>query len=111
MKNRKLIITVSIVIAMVVVVTSLLLIQIQKEDNNVVVETNTVIAKENVIIIDDDTKKNDQPYKIDANHLYYKKEPELNVNDIIVSGITEAAPNGYIRKVTNINKINSEDDE
>ena len=108
MKNRKLIITVSIVIAMVVVVTSLLLIQIQKEDNNVVVETNTVIVKENVIIIDDDTKKNEQPYKIDANHLYYKKEPKLSVNDIIVSGITKAAPNGYIRKVTNINKINSE---
>lgn len=108
MKNRKLIITVSIVIAMVVVVTSLLLIQIQKEDNNVVVETNTVIVKENVIIIDDDTKKNEQPYKIDANHLYYKKEPELSVNDIIVSGITGAAPNGYIRKVTNIANVGGE---
>lgn len=108
MKNRKLIITVSILIAVVVAVTSILLIKTQSEDNNIVVEANTVEVKENVVVIDDNTKKNDQPYKIDANHLYYKKEPELCVNDVIVSGITEAAPNGYIRKVTNIAKTDGE---
>lgn len=108
MKNRKLIITVSILVAVIAVVTSLVLIKTQKEDNNVVVETNTVELKEDVVIIDDDTKKNKQPYKIDANHLYYKKEPELSVNDVIVSGITEAAPNGYIRKVTKISNVDGQ---
>lgn len=108
MKNRKLIITVSILVAVVAVVTSLVLIKTQKEDNNVVVEVNAITVKEDVVIIDDDTKKNEQPYKIDANHLYYKKEPKLNVNDVIVSGITDAAPNGYIRKVTNIAKTDGE---
>ena len=84
MKNSKLIITVSILIAVVVVVTSIILIKTQKEGENIVVETNTVKVKESVVIIDDGTKKNDQPYKIDANNLYYKKEPNLSVNDIIV---------------------------
>ena len=108
MKNRKLIITISILVTVIIVATSIILVKTQREDNNIVVETNTVIVKENVVIIDDDTKKNDQPYKIDANHLYYKKEPRLNVNDVIVSGITEAAPNGYIRIVTKISNVDGE---
>lgn len=106
MKNKtKIVITISAVLFTVIIAVSLFI--FDKNKNNIY-DSEDVVLKENVVIITNDIEEKLQPYKIDDDCLYFKKNPKYEENDIIVSGITKAAPNGYIRKVVKIEKTDGE---
>lgn len=107
MKKKRNIIIVGVVVALVVTVTATLLIMNKNKQENNKTE-DIVVLKENVIVITDGTDDNLQPYKIDENNLYFKKNPEYNKNDVVVSGMTKAAPNGYIRRIIKTEELNGE---
>ena len=75
-----------------------------KEGKDIDVEVNKIVVNESVSIIDKDTPDNNQPYKIDQSSLYYKENPNLKENDIIVSDVSDIAPRGFIRRVVNVYK-------
>lgn len=107
MKKKRIIIITGVVVALVVTVTATLLIMNKNKQENNKTE-DIVVLKENVIVITDGTDDNLQPYKIDENNLYFKKNPEYNKNDVVVSGMTKAAPNGYIRRIIKTEELNGE---
>ncbi len=106
MNNRKLIITISCFVVVVIVAASILISIRPNESSSVEVEVNTVLVKENVIVIDESSRKKERPYQINESQLFYKNKPSLNDNDIVVSDVTEEAPNGYMRKVLNVVESN-----
>ena len=66
-----------------------------------------IIIKENVIVFSDEVLEDDRPYSVEDNRLLFKNKPQVSIGDVLVSGITKEAPNGYIRKVMNIaEKVN-----
>jgi flagellar biosynthesis/type III secretory pathway M-ring protein FliF/YscJ len=100
MKKKRNIIIVGVVVAFVVAVIAMLLIMNKNESTPTnSTNVNEVVLKDNVIVITDETDEELQPYKIDENNLYFKKNPKYLENEIVVSGITKTAPNGYIRKI------------
>lgn len=109
MKKKRNIIIACVVVALVVAVIVTMLI-INKKEPTPTNSTNVkeVVLKENVIVITDETDEELQPYKIDENNLYFKKKPKYQETEIIVSGITKTAPNGYIRKIVKIEETNGE---
>lgn len=108
-KKKRIFIITGIVIAVIIAVLAVLLI-INKKNETPTNTTNVdgVVLKENVIVITDETDEELQPYKIDENNLYFKKKPKYQETEIIVSGITKTAPNGYIRKIVKIEETNGE---
>lgn len=70
-----------------------------KSDKNV---SSDVILKENVHIITKETEE--QPIKVSENKLVFDDKVPYKEGDVIVSGITDAAPSGYIRKVIEVYK-------
>ena len=65
-----------------------------------------IIIKENVIVFSDEVLEDDRPYSVEDNRLLFKNKPQVSIGDVLVSGITKEAPNGYIRKVMNIEEDN-----
>ncbi len=65
-----------------------------------------IIIKENVIVFSDEVLEDDRPYSVEDNRLLFKNKPQVSIGDVLVSGITKEAPNGYIRKVMNIAEDN-----
>lgn len=108
-KKKRIFIITGIVIAVIIAVLAVLLI-INKKNETPTNTTNVdgVVLKDNVIVITDETDEELQPYKIDENNLYFKKKPKYQETEIIVSGITKTAPNGYIRKIVKIEETNGE---
>lgn len=62
------------------------------------------VVKENVKVITSDMEENKQPVSVDDDSIVFNSKPEYKKGDVIVSGITNAAPDGYIRKVIEIDK-------
>lgn len=108
-KKKRIFIITGIIIAVIIAVLAVLLF-INKKNETPTNTTNVdgVVLKENVIVITDETDDDLQPYNIDENNLYFKKRPKYQETEIIVSGITKTAPNGYIRKIVKIEEINGE---
>ena len=102
MKKKRTLIIVGVVVAFVVAVIGVLLIMNKNEAKPTnSTNVNEVVLEDNVIVITDETDEELQPYKIDENNLYFKKNPKYREADVIVSGMTEVAPNGYIRRIGN----------
>ena len=80
---------------------------VYKEKNTNKQNTNQkTIVKKNVKIITKNNKGK-QPIKVSEDKLEFEADPKYKKGDVIVSGITDAAPNGFIRKVIEIKKNNS----
>ena len=62
------------------------------------------VVKENVKVITSDMEENKQPVSVDDDSIVFNSKPEYKKGDVIVSGITNSAPDGYIRKVIEIDK-------
>ena len=109
MKKKRNIIIACVVVALVVAVIVTMLI-INKKEPTPTNSTNVkeVVLKENVIVITDETDEELQPYKIDENHLYFNKNPKYKYENVVVSGMTKAAPNGYIRRIIKTEELNGE---
>ncbi|MGN0410207.1 MAG: hypothetical protein ACI4E3_07380, partial [Candidatus Fimousia sp.] len=78
--------------------------KIYKNKNNQNVKA--VIVKDNVKIITRETDQAEQPIQISDDGLVFKEKPEFKVGDVIVSGITPIAKNGFIRRVVRIEMSN-----
>lgn len=78
---------------------------VYKEKNTNKQNTNQkTIVKKNVKIITRKSDKGKQPIKVSEDKLEFEADPKYKKGDVIVSGITDEADSGYIRKVTNTKK-------
>ena len=109
-KNKKKIIlgVLGVVIAIVIVVFIFFL-QSNKNEKNPGVNSSDqdiVLVKDNVNSITQKTKKEYQPIQVTADTLSFSSDPKYKKGDIIVSGVLENAPGGFIRRVTNVSEEN-----
>lgn len=66
-----------------------------------------IVVKDHVISITNEKQKAYQLTIVKENQLVFKTNPHYEKGDILVSGITEQAPNGFIRKVIRVKKENN----
>ena len=71
--------------------------------NNNKQDDQTVI-KENVISLTDEKQKAYQLLNVFNNQLIFQDNPHYEKGDVLVSGITDLTPNGFIRKVVQVKK-------
>ena len=71
--------------------------------NNNEQDDQTVI-KENVISLTDEKQKAYQLLNVFNNQLIFQDNPHYEKGDVLVSGITDLTPNGFIRKVVQVKK-------
>lgn len=67
---------------------------------------NSTIVKQNVKVIDGDSDL--QPVEVNEDSIVFEKNPNYKKNDVIVAGIIDAAPDGFIRRVVKIEKKGKE---
>lgn len=67
-----------------------------------------IVVKDHVISITNEKQKAYQLTTVKENRLVFKTNPHYEKGDILVSGITEQAPNGFIRKVIRVKKENNQ---
>lgn len=71
--------------------------------NNNKQDDQTVI-KENVISLTDEKQKAYQLLNVSNNQLIFQDNPHYEKGDVLVAGITDLTPNGFIRKVVQVKK-------
>lgn len=71
--------------------------------NNNEQDDQTVI-KENIISLTDEKQKAYQLLNVFNNQLIFQDNPHYEKGDVLVSGITDLTPNGFIRKVVQVKK-------
>ncbi len=64
----------------------------------------TTIIKDNVSVITDDMDKGNQPIKVTDDELVFNTDPGYAKGEVIVAGIINTAPSGFIRKVVETTK-------
>ena len=69
-------------------------------------DSDDVVLKDNVIIINEETKEEDVPLEVTENSLIYGKKQKYSKGDVVVSGIIDVAPNGFVRKIENVSESN-----
>ena len=101
MKNRKFPKwIIFIIIIIVAIIAALILVKNQKSNKQSASSTEDVIVKDNVYVIGE----NNAPDQITDNSLVYDEKPEYEEGDVLVAGIIEGAEDGFIRRVTNVEK-------
>lgn len=71
--------------------------------------TNTegdIIVKDNVSVISDETDEKFLPINVGEDTITFDEDPGYEQGDVIVAGIIEEAPNGFIRKVVSVQEEN-----
>lgn len=99
--KRKNIIIILIILLLAVLSGAVLFIFAKGKDKN---RDNEIIVKENVTVITDKTEPEKQPIEVRKDELVFSDDPHYVKDDIIVAGITESAPEGFIRRVLNVEK-------
>lgn len=90
-----------VVLLVLVSFSTLSVLGYKKSHNNKDKDENNVV-KDNVKII---TKESDkQPILVEDDKITFDSNPRYKKGDVIVSGITSSAPNGFIRNVTGVQK-------
>lgn len=90
-----------VVLLVLVSVLTLSVLGYKKSHNNKDKDENNVV-KDNVKIITEESDK--QPILVEDNKITFDSNPRYKKGDVIVSGITSSAPNGFIRNVTGVQK-------
>lgn len=90
-----------VVVLVLVSVSTLLVLGYKKSHNNKDKDENNVV-KDNVKIITEESDK--QPILVEDDKITFDSNPRYKKGDVIVSGITSSAPNGFIRNVTGVQK-------
>lgn len=78
---------------------------INKNDKD---SNNDIIIKKNVKVITNETEPERQPIKVTDDELIFSNNPHYSKEDVIVAGILDAAPKGFIRKVLSVEKDDSQ---
>lgn len=102
-RNKKLVL---IFIGIVSVLALIATIIILKSNGNS--ETSDLIIKDNVRVISEDTETEFQPISIDDSKIVFYNNPGYEVGDVVVAGIIDTAPNGFIRKIKEIKVENGQ---
>lgn len=90
-----------VVLLVLVSVSTLSVLGYKKTHNNKDKDENNVV-KDNVKIITEESDK--QPILVEDDKITFDSNPRYKKGDVIVSGITSSAPNGFIRNVTGVQK-------
>lgn len=98
MKNKKIY---KWIILFIVIISLLMGGMAVKKATSTNIKENNIVIKENVRIIEDIL-----PEEVTENEVVYFTNPKLEVGDVLVSGIVDAAPSGLLRTVTNIDVEN-----
>lgn len=93
---------IGIVVVIVIAFIGYSLFNQNKKDNQ------NIVVKDHVISITNEKQKTYQLTTVKENQLVFKTDPHYEKGDILVSGITEQAPNGFIRKVIRVKKENNQ---
>lgn len=93
---------IGIVVVIVIAFIGYSLFNQNKKDNQ------NIVVKDHVISITNEKQKAYQLTIVKENQLVFKTNPHYEKGDILVSGITEQAPNGFIRKVICVKKENDQ---
>ena len=109
-KSKKVAIIVGVVLAIVILLLSLSIVFFSGKDNgnndNKNNYSDNVKIKDNVNIITSETDIDFQPKNVTEDSISFTSNPKYKTGDIIVAGIIDSAPNGFIRRVTNVTKSN-----
>ena len=90
-----------VVLLVLVSVSTLSVLGYKKSHNNKDKDENNVV-KDNVKIITEESDK--QPILVEDDKITFDSNPRYKKGDVIVSGITSSAQNGFIRNVTGVQK-------
>ena len=90
-----------VVLLVLVSISTLSVLGYKKLHNNKDKDENNVV-KDNVKIITEESDK--QPILVEDDKITFDSNPRYKKGDVIVSGITSSAPNGFIRNVTGVQK-------
>ena len=90
-----------VVLLVLVSVSTLSVLGYKKSHNNKDKDENNVV-KDNVKIITEESDK--QPILVEDDKITFDSKKKKKKGDVIVSGITSSAPNGFIRNVTGVQK-------
>ena len=101
MKKRNKRIFWAVVVLVLVSVSTLSVLGYKKSHNNKDKDENNIV-KDNVKIITEESDK--QPILVEDDKITFDSNPRYKKGDVIVSGITSSAPNGFIRNVTGVQK-------
>ena len=107
--KKKIILGVLGVVIAIVIVVFIFFFQNNKNEKNSGGDSSDqdiVLVKDNVNSITQKTKKEYQPIQVTADTLSFSSDPKYKKGDIIVSGVLENAPGGFIRRVTNVSEEN-----
>lgn len=88
------------IILIIVVIGLVLLKNVNREQES----ADGIIIKDNVLVITEETEKVKQPVKVTEDELIFSDNPQYSKGDVIVAGILDSAPAGFIRKVVEITK-------
>lgn len=75
-----------------------------KQEKKTSYNENGVVVKENVTIIEKDNDVDDNLIRIFEDELGFESDPKLESGDVLVAGIIDGAPAGFIRKVITVEK-------
>lgn len=99
-RNNRIAIIIGVVLAAIIFMFSIFF-SVGKENND-----ESVKVKENVHIITSETKIEFQPINVTEDAIFFNDCFEYKIGDVIVAGIIDTAPNGFIRRVINITEKN-----
>ena len=104
MKKNKLykVVMLTSILLMIVVIVIISFKTIHRGQKN----TDGAIIYDNVTVITAETKKDEQPLKATDNELIFGDNLQFSKGDIIVAGIIDSAPSGFIRKVVGTTEKN-----
>ena len=99
-RNKKIVIIIGLILAAVILGLSIFFFVGKGNDNE------DVKVKDNVNIITSETEDEFQPISVTEDTILFNNDPKYKVGDVIVAGIIESAPNGFIRRVTSVTETN-----
>ena len=99
-KSKKIFIVFGIILVVILFLIFILL--IGNENNSKNRDDDKVIIKDKVNIITSDTGGELQPTNVTEDTILFDYDPGYEVGEIVVAGITDAAPNGFIRRITDL---------
>lgn len=100
MKNKRLWVGSAIGIVLLLLIILGIIFFFSKDENTFA--TDKVVIKENVYVISSEDEENVIPIGVEDGRIIFAEKPEYAEGDVIVSGITEQAPNGFIRRVVSV---------
>lgn len=100
-KKKRIIVVVSIILAIAIIVGIVFVIIANKNSDKVKVY-------DNVFIITKEESQNNIPIAVTDNKLVFSEDQHYSKDDIIVSGVIDTAPNGFMRKVVKTDIVDNQ---